>query len=233
MRNRIALVAGLLLALGAFAPNAFAGTARTQTNIDVFVDCVTQGSGSYDATFGYTNDNSTAQTVRSESDNYFTPPSYQRRPDDHLPAGHRPQRLHGQGDPERDEAHLDRVAERAHRVGERELVVLARVRADRAGDPRLRRLRDQERRPPTTRPSPTRTTTRPHRPSRSEPTTSSRRRRSTAARPPIFQPGIAPRRVHGEGDSERDEARLDRPLRGRTDGTAAPPATSCTPTRRR
>ena len=59
MRNRIALVAGLLLALGAFAPNAFAGTARTQTNIHVFVDCVTQSSGTYDATFGYKNDNST------------------------------------------------------------------------------------------------------------------------------------------------------------------------------
>ena len=78
MRNRIALIAGLLLALGAFAPNAFAGTARTQTYVHVFVDCVTQGSGSYDATFGYTNQNSTAQTVVVGSDNYFTPPPIDR-----------------------------------------------------------------------------------------------------------------------------------------------------------
>ncbi|MGZ4396095.1 MAG: hypothetical protein ACXVZ2_12115 [Gaiellaceae bacterium] len=74
MRNRIALVAGLLLALGAFAPNAFAGTNRTMTYVHPFVDCVTQGSGSYDATFGYTNENSTAQTVAMGSGNYFTPP---------------------------------------------------------------------------------------------------------------------------------------------------------------
>ncbi len=78
MRHRIALVAGLLLALGAFAPNAFAGTARTQTYVHVFVDCVTQGSGSYDATFGYTNQNSTPQTVVVGSDNYFTPPPIDR-----------------------------------------------------------------------------------------------------------------------------------------------------------
>jgi putative ABC transport system permease protein len=51
MRRRIALIAGLLLALGAFAPNALAGTARTQTFVHVFVDCVTQSSGTYDATF--------------------------------------------------------------------------------------------------------------------------------------------------------------------------------------
>ena len=129
MRNRIALVAGLLLALGAFAPNAFAGTARTQTNIDVFVDCVTQGSGSYDATFGYTNQNSTPQTVRSGDDNYITPPSYNGGQTTVFQPGTHPRRLHGEGDPERDEAHLDRVAERAHRLGDRELVVLARVRA--------------------------------------------------------------------------------------------------------
>jgi len=78
MRNRIALIAGLLLALGAFAPNAFAGTARTQTYVHVFVDCVTQGSGSYSATFGYTNQNSTPQTVAVGSDNYFTPPPTDR-----------------------------------------------------------------------------------------------------------------------------------------------------------
>ena len=89
MRNRIALVAGLLLALGAFAPNAFAGTARAQTNIDVFVDCVTQGSGSYDATFGYTNQNSTPQTVAVGSDNYFTPPPIDRGQTTSLPGGHR------------------------------------------------------------------------------------------------------------------------------------------------
>ena len=74
MRNRIALVAGLLLALGAFAPNALAGTNRTMTYVHPFVDCVTQGSGSYDARFGYTNENSTAQTVAVGSGNYFTPP---------------------------------------------------------------------------------------------------------------------------------------------------------------
>jgi phosphoribosyl-AMP cyclohydrolase len=78
MRNRIALVAGLLLALGAFAPNAFAGTHRTMTYVHPFVDCVTQGSGSYDATFGYTNQNSTPQTVVVGSDNYFTPPPIDR-----------------------------------------------------------------------------------------------------------------------------------------------------------
>ena len=78
MRIRIALVAGLLLALGAFAPNAFAGTNRTQTYVHVFVDCVTQGSGSYDATFGYTNENSTPQTVVVGTDNYFTPPPIDR-----------------------------------------------------------------------------------------------------------------------------------------------------------
>ncbi len=78
MRTRIALVAGLLLALGAFAPNALAGTHRTQTYVHVFVDCVTQGSGSYDATFGYTNQNSTQQTVAVGSDNYFTPPPIDR-----------------------------------------------------------------------------------------------------------------------------------------------------------
>ncbi len=78
MRNRIALVAGLLLALGAFAPNAFAGTAHTQTYVHAFVDCVTQNSGTYDATFGYTNQNSTAQTIAVGSDNYFTPPPIDR-----------------------------------------------------------------------------------------------------------------------------------------------------------
>jgi len=78
MRTKLALIAGLLLALGAFAPNAFAGTARTQTYVHVFVDCVAQGSGTYDATFGYTNDNSTAQTVVVGSDNYFTPPPIDR-----------------------------------------------------------------------------------------------------------------------------------------------------------
>ena len=78
MRNRIALVAGLLLAFGAFAPNAFAGTHGAQASVHPFVDCVTQGSGSYDATFGYTNDNSTAQTVVVGTDNYVTPPPIDR-----------------------------------------------------------------------------------------------------------------------------------------------------------
>jgi hypothetical protein len=78
MRNRFALVAGLLLVLGAFAPNAFAGTHRTMTYVHPFVDCVTPGSGSYDATFGYTNQNSTPQTVAVGSDNYFTPPPIDR-----------------------------------------------------------------------------------------------------------------------------------------------------------
>jgi hypothetical protein len=78
MRHRIALIAGLLLVLGAFAPNALAGTTHTETFVHVFVDCVTQSSGTYDATFGYKNDNSTAQTVVVGTDNYFTPPPIDR-----------------------------------------------------------------------------------------------------------------------------------------------------------
>ena len=147
MRNRIALVAGLLLVLGAFAPNAFAGTARTQANIDVFVDCATQGSGSYDATFGYTNQNSTPADRPGGERQLLHAAADRPRPDDRLPAGHRSQRLHGQGHPDCDEAHLDRVAERAYRFGEREF----RRRRTRAPRPRrrpfpLRRLRDEERR---------------------------------------------------------------------------------------
>ena len=78
MRNRIALMIGLLLALGAFAPNAFAGTAHTQTYVHLSVDCVTQNAGTYDATFAYENDNSTPQTIAVGSDNYFTPPPIDR-----------------------------------------------------------------------------------------------------------------------------------------------------------
>ncbi len=78
MRNRIALVAGFLLALGAFAPNALAGTHGTQAGVHPFLDCVTQGSGSYSATFGYRNDDSTAKTIVVGTDNYFTPPPIDR-----------------------------------------------------------------------------------------------------------------------------------------------------------
>ena len=228
MRNRIAVVAGLLLALGAFAPNAFAGTAHTQTYVHVFVDCVTQNSGTYDATFGYKNDNSTAQTVAVGSDNYFTPPPIDRGQTTELPAGHRAQRVHGQGDPERDEAHLDRVAERSHRVGERELVVVARVcttpapaihvsvdcvtkNADNTYDATFayseRRLDRADR--------------------------AGRERQLLLAaadrpRPDDRVPARhAPRRIHGEGDPERDEAHLDG--RFRAARRPAPRASSCAP----
>ena len=77
MRHRIVLIAGLLLALGAFAPSALAGT-RDSSPIHPGVDCVTQSATTYDATFSYRNDNATAQTVAVGSDNYFTPPPIER-----------------------------------------------------------------------------------------------------------------------------------------------------------
>ena len=46
--------------------------------IEVFVQCVTRNSGSYDATFGYENENATALTVPIGSDNYFSPPPIDR-----------------------------------------------------------------------------------------------------------------------------------------------------------
>ena len=52
--------------------------APTTKKIEVFVQCVTRNSGSYDATFGYENENATALTVPIGSDNYFSPPPIDR-----------------------------------------------------------------------------------------------------------------------------------------------------------
>ncbi len=53
--------------------------APTVKRVEVFVTCVTRSAaGAYDATFGYENENATAQTVPVGSDNYFSPPPIDR-----------------------------------------------------------------------------------------------------------------------------------------------------------
>ncbi len=74
MKRALIPVVAALLALAAHVPSALTAVRdTTPQGIRVFVNCVTNHAGTYDATFGYQNGNARAATVPIGNDNYFTP----------------------------------------------------------------------------------------------------------------------------------------------------------------